>query len=308
MTLSSLSQPPFNTSLLGVIWGASRYYGFDYSRGLLFGATGHAFLINVHKELCPSSPYVWNHEPLYELVQNLGIDMALLGHVDDATDTSERTQLEDIVKERMERGVVCGILNLDHQLIVGHDDAGFDLALPWGEDCATTPPRLSYATWSEFGDELHAEVYELARSEPRDLQETVRASIEFAVGLWEHPAHYAFEDYGIGPRAYANWISAVENGHGNEHGAWWNASVWSECRDAAKEYLREIARHIPQVKERAHELSGRYGSIAEKLHAAGERSLPIEQKIRLISEARELEAGAVDELAGIRDALARMKE
>ncbi len=304
MTLSNLSQPPFNCSLLGVAWGAAQYYNLDHSRGLLYGGSGHAFLINIHRELCPSGPYVWNHEPFYALARNLGFAITELGFVDQESDAEARAELEHAITTRLEEGVVCGIINLDHQLVLGHDEGGLMLAQPWGENADTTPSRLSFSTWVEYGEELHAGAYEIRAIPQAAPRETVIRSLAFAIGLWEHPDRYAFEHYAIGPAAYDKWIAAVEAGHGADHGAWWNATVWSECRDAAKEYLREIARHFPHVKTEAHELSGRYGTIAEKLHAAGERALAVDEKQTLLADARDLEADSVALLRTIREALA----
>jgi hypothetical protein len=79
MVLKNLKQPSFNTSLLGVLRAAADYYGIDISTPMLYGASGHAFLMNVHRELCPSGPYVWNPEPFYLLTKNLGLNVADLG-------------------------------------------------------------------------------------------------------------------------------------------------------------------------------------------------------------------------------------
>lgn len=305
MKLPSLAQPPFDTSLMGVLWGAARYHRFDHSRGMLYGGSGHAFLINIHNQLCPSGPYVWNHEPLYALTRNLGVDVKVLSYEDETSGTVDRTQLEEAIRRRLDAGVPCGIVNLDHQLVLGYDEAGLILALPWGDDAPTTPPRLAATTWAEFGEELHVEAYELRRTEPADPRETVLASLAFAAELWASPRTYAYDDYRMGPEAYESWISAIRGGHAGGHGAWWNACVWSECRDAAKEYLREIARHFPETADLAHELSGRYGSIASNIRAAGERSLPAEKKIEHIETARGLEAESISGLAAVADVISR---
>lgn len=88
MQLENLNQPPYNTTFVGVIDGIAKYYGYRYDvsvlegkapkieitndafkyafcdpdRALLYGLSGHAFLINVHEGICPSGPYLHGRE------------------------------------------------------------------------------------------------------------------------------------------------------------------------------------------------------------------------------------------------------
>jgi len=64
MQLGGLKQSPLNATLMGALHGAARYHRLDASLPFLYGASGLAFLMNVHEELCPSGPYCWRHEPV----------------------------------------------------------------------------------------------------------------------------------------------------------------------------------------------------------------------------------------------------
>jgi hypothetical protein len=77
--IPNLKMYPFNTTLMGVLKGVFEYFRIPVSDPWLFGGSGHAFLINIHEELCPSGPYVWNYKTFFELVRKLGIEMKDLG-------------------------------------------------------------------------------------------------------------------------------------------------------------------------------------------------------------------------------------
>ena len=48
------------------------------SEAWLFGASGHAFVINIHDQLCPSGPTAWNTRRMSELSENVGCDLEVL--------------------------------------------------------------------------------------------------------------------------------------------------------------------------------------------------------------------------------------
>lgn len=305
MVLKNALQPGYNTSLMGVLHGAAAYYGLDLSAAAVFGGTGHAFVMNVHKELCPSSPYVWDQAPLRRLATNIGLEVTELGFYDSSTLLEHRLQIEASVRELLDRGVICALINLDNQLITGYEEARLLLAEPWGE-MPMTPPTLSSETWAEFGDELHVTFYRIEPTERVDERTTAVQAVEFALELYEHPRRYAEPDYGMGPDAYENWIAAVRAGRGADHGAWWNAMVWSECRGEAASYLRILAEHLPLESETARgALRGaaeQYNRVALELRRVADRELPAEQKAGALETARDDEAAvmeAMPELIGL---------
>ncbi len=57
--LKSLRWKPRWVSHLGCIKGCLDFSGIDISDAWLFGATGHAFIINMHEVVCPSGPTAW---------------------------------------------------------------------------------------------------------------------------------------------------------------------------------------------------------------------------------------------------------
>ncbi len=291
MELEGLKQPPFNTTLLGVVKGALDYYGIVASPAWAFGGTGHAFLINIHKELCPSSPYCWKYDGFCQLLRNLGLEMIDLGFFHKGSLPEERTALEKELRGLLDSGQACSVVNMENQLIYGYDEQAFLLCRPW--DCAPelTPSRLSYGSWREFGRELHANFFTFRRSQPTSTSVVVRASLSYAVSLFEEPHRYAKQGYGIGPDAYDNWAAAAAQ-HGDSHGNWWNGMVWSECRRMAASYFTEIAAKLPRYASPAKSLAAAYGDIAAGLERLAARDLAATEKqaLALTLKAKELSA------------------
>ena len=93
--LHGLKQPPYNTTMMGVVKGALDYYGISRTPGEAFVLSGHAFLMNVHEELCPSGPYLWRYDRFFELLTNLGLAMQNAGTLTATADPARRAALEE---------------------------------------------------------------------------------------------------------------------------------------------------------------------------------------------------------------------
>ena len=301
MKLENLSMPPYNTSLMGVVKGAADYFGMNVSPAALFGLSGHAFLANVHRELCPSGPYVWKRGGFFSLLRNIGLSIVELGFYDSSSSLEARTAVEAQIREHIDAHNPCGVVNMDYQLITGYDQEGLIMAQPWGKEVDTTPGRLTYGSWAEFGGEMHVDFFAIERCDRVDDQTALREAFGCAVKLYDHPESYTEEQYGVGPLAYENWMHAVRSGSGSTHGAWWNGMVWSECRDMAAAFFRELSGHgttgdhsaSASLADTARELATLYGAVAENLRGAAERELKAEDKIDLLVKARDAELEAV---------------
>jgi hypothetical protein len=292
MELKELTQPPFQTTLMGVVKGALDYYGIKTSDAWAFGGSGHAFLINVHKELCPSGPYCWKDDWLVPLVRNLGLEMTDFGFFHKGTPPAERAALEQRLKVLLDDGVVCAFVNMEYQLIRGYDDKALLLARPW--DCGEelTPLALTYGSWKEFGDEAHANFYVLRKVAPQDEAKTTRDSLRAAVGLFRSPAKYTMEGYGMGPDAYDNWAAATPEQMAS-HGNWWNATVWAECRKMAGAYFAEIAAKRTEIAAEAGQLSAAYAEIGGLLAKIASKEMDPSDKARIALDLKRLEGAAV---------------
>ena len=292
MELNGLKQPPFQTTLMGVVKGALDYYGIKTTDAWAFGGSGHAFLINVHKELCPSGPYCWKDDWMVPLLRNLGLEMTDFGFFHKGTPPAERAALEQRVKGLLDEGVACAFVNMEYQLINGFDDKALRLARPWDCGEALTPPTLTYGSWKELGDEVHVTFFSLRKVAPQDEAKTIRDSLRAAIELFRSPAKYTMEGYGMGPGAYDNWAAATP-GQMASHGNWWNATVWAECRKMAGAYFAEIAAKRSDIAAEAGQLSTAYGEIGGLLEKIACKELDPAEKARIARDLRRLEETAV---------------
>ncbi len=301
MQLDNLKQAPFNCTMMGVMRGALDYYRVPVSDAVLYGASGHAFVLNIHKELCPSGPYCWNRGPVDALLANVGLRLEFLGFFEDGAGAEERAAVEARLRESLGAGVPCSLTNMENQLITGWDETGFLTAQPWA--CNDFPPKhLAFGTWAELTDGIHMDFYVLHRAEPADPKKAVVDSLQYAADLWCNPKAHAGGAYGMGPDGYTNWVEAVKAGHGVGHGNWWNGTVYAECRARAADYLKEVAALLPSRTD-AEALSAGYAAIADNLCQCSSKELEADRKVKLLAEAAEREEACV---AGIRKALAAM--
>lgn len=290
--LKNLKQPPLNTTMMGVLKAAADYYDLRLDAPMIFGLSGHAFLINIHTRLCPSGPYCWKREYAQPLIENLGLRLTDLGFFSpDASDTA-RADVEQKLCEALDQGIPCSLLNLEHQIIYGYDDTAFFTAQPWAPHHLFPPATLSFGSWQEFGKLFHVNFYKIEPVPPVEPRRSILASLDYALDLWKNPGKHSSIDYGAGPNAYDNWIQAVSEA-GSDHGNWWNATVWSECRRMAADYFSRIAEEQPGVTVRCAWLSQAYLRIAGNLGKAGDKEMNSEEKRALLQETKQLEAEAI---------------
>ncbi len=301
-TISNLKMYPFNTTMMGVLKGVADYFGISISDAWMFGGSGHAFLINIHKELCPSGPYCWKYDTFYRLLRNLGISMKDLGFFNPERPSEERMEIEELLKRNIDSGIPCSLLNMENQLITGYSDTHFIIQKPWPKaDLPFTPETLTFQTWSELGDEFHMNLFAFERNERAHDSAVIRESLRYAVDIAENPKRYELSDdprvYFIGLEAFGSWVKAVESGHGASHGNWWNGTVWGECRKMAAKYFAEIAEsHQGRVAEESAELSRQYEKTAELIVKASSKELADAEKTRTLEEARESEEICIDNI------------
>jgi hypothetical protein len=296
MQLNNLKQAPFNTTLMGVLKGVLEYYGYDYTDSFIFGASGHAFLMNIHKELCPSSPYCWNEDGYFDLMRLMGIEINDLGFYDRKASIDAKDKLFSILKVNLDKGIPCSLLNMENQIVYGYEGDKLLTSQPWECSPNFPPKTLTFNDWEELNGEVHLNFYTYKKVKPVSKKKMIKRSILYAIDLYENPTKYSFDGYGIGPNAYTNYINAVEK-HGNTHGNWWNATVWGENRLKAGEYLKECSEILGD--ENSVELatiSAFYTEIGNILVKASEKEMPASEKKELLRHASMLEGDVITRL------------
>jgi hypothetical protein len=300
MKLENLSQGRLNTTLMGVVKAVLDYYHLDSSEAWAFGGSGHAFLINIHEQLCPSGPYCWKYDGFRKLLRNLGLEMTDLGFFHAQSTPEERAAVEQKLKQRLDSDDPCSLVNLEHQVISGYDDKAFFTAQPWGDCCGGFPPAtLTFGTWPEFKDEIHVNFFTFRKLAPVDDRTVVRDSLRYALDLFRYPEKHSLEHYGIGPDAYDNWLRAVAAGHGTSHGNWWNGTVWAECRAMASNYFAEVGQKFGTVAGPARELSTAYREIADLLSKISDKSMDPGGKTTLLADLKDKEGRAVKQVESL---------
>ncbi len=299
-----IKQAPFNTSLMGVIRGVTDYMGIDLSTPSLYGRSGHAFMLNIHEAICPSGPYCWNTDSFIKLLGNCGVEMKKHGFFSVDSTLEEKTSLENTIKQELEKGNPCCVVNLDYQLITGFDSTGFICSQPWALDYP--PSHLSFGSWDEWKDEVHSCFYSFEKIAISNPIDSVLQSLQFAMELNESPCKHTVSPYTCGIDAYGVWIKGIENGYGAEYGNWWNGTVWSECRKQGALFFGEIAVQFPSSAVVALKLQDLLDLTAGLLQKVSDKELTDRgKKIGMLLEAEQHEK---DALTLIRDLFLSLSE
>lgn len=307
MELADLRQPSIATTLLGSIKGAADFFDLDLDLPMLFGLSGHAFLINIHDEMCPSGPYVWDGRRFYELLAEQGIRAT--GHytITAESEPAERESLERSLRSHLDEGRLCILNFLENQLISGYDEDGFLLLQPWGGEAPSEVARITSGTWEEcFAREGWAHVTVVEKADgSSSVRETAKHAIRWGAELFRDGTPWEEPRYHIGRAGYETWLRLVLAGKGSTHGHWWNATVWSECRRFGSEFFTELAEIVaePRPRDLALSLSARYAEAGEKLGQASNRELDAAKQRELIAGALAAEEAAQPEMEELAAAL-----
>jgi len=296
MEIAGLKQSPFYTTLMGCIKGASDYYDLDLTTPMLYGLSGHAFLINIHEKLFASSPYVWNKDKFFSLLKDLGIELVKMYHFGKDSSEEERKRVEKEIIDLLNKGGL-GILEfMEYQLIGGYDENGFHLLQPWNGQAPSERKRLSFTSWQECMEKDGFAGFILIKKgkSHRTITELLKEALTLGLEYFRKPEVYQVPGYGINYKAYENWISAVKQGFGESHGNWWNGMVWSECREIASIFFNEITEVIDNTASSTvcSGLSEIYKEIADNLGRIKEKDLEADLKISLLQKNLGLEQQA----------------
>jgi hypothetical protein len=231
-------------SHLGCIKGCLEYLNIDVSDAWLFGATGHAFVINVHELVCPSGPTAWHTEMLFKLGKNNGYTVDGVWGVKTDSDFSEKQRRAwDSVRHAIDEGIPCYGWQLDipeYYVIYGYDDAGYYFSGPRCDSGKGPKP------WEELGDTKIGwlEVYSVRPGEAADEVTTVKEAFAHVLEHAQSPEKWIYPRYKAGLAGFDTWIDALEQGNADGFGTAYNAVVWRECREMAVRFLGEAKERI----------------------------------------------------------------
>lgn len=289
----AVTAPPYNTTFAGVIKGASDLLGLSFSGPDCFALSGHAFLINIHQDLCPSGPYCLDFSPLFGLLSKAGLFITPLGFFHSGSSREERSALEEKLKAHLEKGLPCALLNMEWQLIEGTDETGLVTSQPW--DCKDFPPsHLTFQSWDEMGEDVHASFFLMERVDPDLRDDHLRDLLRYILELHEEPSAFnPMNGYAIGSEAWLQWRRALPV-NVDTHGCWWNGTVWSECRHMANLWLKELGdcRQEPTATQAARH----YEMVSENLKTVADKTAPLGAKLAALAMAEEEENLAIEQI------------
>lgn len=296
MELENLKQSPISTTLLGCIKGASDYFDLNWTLPELFGYSAHAFFINIHTELCPSAPYLWRKDRFFVALSRLGINKTGDGRLTAKSSHADFSAAEARIRAHLDRGNLCILDFLEHQLVAGYDTKGFIILRPWNGDCGVELSSLSFGSWEEaIGKEGWAQFTLLEKGACAANPETLlQEALCDALQFWNAPEAFELPGYRVGLAAWDTWIAGVERGLGATHGHFWSGSVWHENREMAAAFFSDIEQReaSPEIADICRHLSEVYRNEAQELGIAKNRSASPTVQVNALQAAKRLDQSA----------------
>ena len=270
--LENLRWVPHWASHVGCIKGCLNYLGIDVSDAWLFGATGHAFVLNISPGLCPSGPTDWDTRQFLSLGRNIGylvecVDEYCPKQNRDLRDAQERAW--EHIRRAIDQGLPCYGWELDipeYFVVYGYDETGYYISGP-GCDEGKGPVPLQYLGRSEIGVVL---VSSLRPTAPADDRKTVREALTYALELGHNRRKWTDRTGGL--KGYDTWIRAMETGIAGRFGLGYNAAVWAESRRFAVQFLKEAQERLDNVLKPLFTAAlGHYKTVAQNLKAVSDK-------------------------------------
>ena len=217
------------------------------------GQSGYAFMLSVHKELCPSGPTVFDWGMLPIGVHQLGRSTLQFAscdcHTGDRANDITRAQCRvvyEVAAREVAEGrpcVIWGAYVPEFAAVIGVEDGSFHVKSY--RECTREPqPPIPC-------EELQAPggPYVLAFPTPTTMGGGAGDSyaVSHAVQLLTAPGQS--RDYGSGLAAYDTWIAAMEADRANPFGNAYNTQCYAEGRHLARDFLSRVAARNPGVAE-----------------------------------------------------------
>jgi hypothetical protein len=234
------------------------------------GVSGYAFMMSVHKELCPSGPTVFDWGMLGEGVALLGRStlqfMSLDCHGGDRASDATRGHCRavyDLVAREVAEGrpcVIWGAYVPEFAAAIGVGDGCFHVK-SFRERTGQPQPPIPCEQLEAPGGP-----YALAFPTPT----TPRRPGEGDAHAVSHAARLLYtrrmgRDYGFGLTAYDTWIAALEADAADPFGNAYNAQCYAEGRRLAHEFLKRAAARNAGVAEPLGQAVGAYAEARQAM-------------------------------------------
>ncbi len=283
-----MKQEPFASTLMSSIKTAYEYHYKDkIEDSMLFGLTGHAFLLHITNGLGACAPYTFDRSD-FEHLCSTGLGVNVFGESMTTTkDDSEvqKGKVSDFIQDIIDDNELALLSSYEYQVFYDYGEA-FALTHPWDEAMSVTT-AISLESLEGMLDFFT--VHKIQKTEKNDLEKSIRDSLKFAIKMLEEPN--SMVDSGFGIEAYDFWLERINQENGVAFGNKWTSTVWAESRKMASNYMVEIKKYInsPLLDE----LSTLYATSSELLLNIANMTVSVEAKIKLINELKENELKAL---------------
>ena len=307
---------PMWVSHIGCLKAAAEYLGVDVSASWLFGATGYAFVLNIHEAMCPSGWHVVD-VPVKARVAAVGLEIEYLAEPRHSFDRKVELQKQawDGVRRAIDAGNPCYGYDLeigDYYVVYGYDDTGYYYSGPMCDDGKGPLGWEDYGVKGQVGVIYMMAVTAGTRAEDDQI---VRDALALAAKQGEQ-VEGGNELYAGGLAGYDQWVTSLETGKAESLGAAYNAACYAECRKNAVEFLKEAKERLDdeELAPLFDEAIARYEQVAQSLREVAEafpfferKPEHIEDAARLKSAVQALKAAQAAEAEGLQ-ALAKVAE
>jgi hypothetical protein len=268
--LEGLKQPKMWMTRPGCLVSCGQYLKAIASPAWVYGGTGYAFSLNVHRDVCPSGPTAWPSEECDARAANVGLLVKTF-----RTDKREpgfeaaRKKVWEQTRAAIDAGQPCmgWEMNVpDWYVINGYDGEGNYLFDDFGRAEGRKP-------WATLGDSVIgvAVVQTASPGKPADDRTVVRDAIRFAI---EHSQGKGSQyEWHTGLAGYDTWIKALTDEEALKQnkiigfGMGYNAACWSETRKYAVAFLKEARQRLddPKLDPLFDEAIGHYSTVSTGL-------------------------------------------
>jgi len=234
--LPAISWSPRWMSLMGCMIGCSKFLGLGNTDAWVYGSSGHAFVLNIHKTLCPSGPTAWKTAKSLKLLSNAGFSISgVVSWAQNPDYAQKYLEATNIIREAVENGfpsIVFWADKPEHYIVRGINDDGIFINGAGSE-------AVPFKPWTKISESDMIEALSVKPDEKSEVSKTVKDSLQFAIETWHGSSGICYDDYSCGFKAFDVWAESFDDPNLNGFGLAYNSQVWAETRIMAVDFLRE---------------------------------------------------------------------
>ncbi|MEO0078666.1 MAG: hypothetical protein ABIK86_06690 [candidate division WOR-3 bacterium] len=276
---AKLEPPATCVSLVGAVGSVLRARGIKCDLTDVAGMSGHAFLVNVHPELCPSGPTAFDLNLLVDGLSALGleVELAMAAHDAGSDDAELLAELFERVREEIDAGRACVVWGAtdcpEFAVVYGYENDCYLVRSYRGLAARLEPNRLlgpdELPEPPVRFDELKAPgcVATFMFGEPVQVESdrADRNALARAAQLLGDRHAGLLPGYAHGAKAFSAWAEALEAGRAQRFGNAYNAAAWCEMQMFAAGFCRRLAKRHAKAADpldaAAHSLAQAYANL-----------------------------------------------